>query len=498
MKENKDIDRLFQEKFKDFEASPSPELWGKIKEELQPKKRRVFLLPVWYKLGGVAALIALILGLSGVFTPTESKLPIENSVTHQEAEEQNKKAKEEAVEEKGFMKEIEANELTKEAQTTSVAIVNTKNKTEEEKKILKEDTPEKKRVHQKPTGKTKNQNTQASLIAANHENTTGKRAKAQNTKQATEEINQEASSLDIAFESSQKSEQTHSSQKVNDTQTEEKAIAEQTLPKKSLLEEIKKQKEKEEILDGLDEQFSSSKRWAVQPTLTPVYYEGNKAGKILDPGISDNPSKSEVTMAYGVQIAYAVSDKVKLRTGVNKVQMNYSTQDVLFAPDGRGVSLKNINTHPSTQNISLYNAKNLPKHEGTEGVALSAVAPSFYGLAEVSQQYGYLEIPLEISYTLLDKRFGIEVIGGASTMFVQKNEVHLQTLVGNTTLGKADNLNDVSFSTNVGLGFGYKITQNLGLSVEPTFKYQLNAFSGSASDYNPYYFGVYTGLEFRF
>jgi hypothetical protein len=64
MREKKDIDRLFQEKFKDFEAAPPERVWGNIEAELRKeKKRRV--VPLWFKLGSVAAilLIALLLSL---------------------------------------------------------------------------------------------------------------------------------------------------------------------------------------------------------------------------------------------------------------------------------------------------------------------------------------------------------------------------------------------------------------------------------------------------
>ena len=35
MKKNKNIDELFKERFKNFEASPSPDVWNKIQAKLK-------------------------------------------------------------------------------------------------------------------------------------------------------------------------------------------------------------------------------------------------------------------------------------------------------------------------------------------------------------------------------------------------------------------------------------------------------------------------------
>ena len=57
MSERQNIDRLFQEKFKNFEATPSDKVWANIQREMNPteKKKEPVLLPLWLKLCGVAA-----------------------------------------------------------------------------------------------------------------------------------------------------------------------------------------------------------------------------------------------------------------------------------------------------------------------------------------------------------------------------------------------------------------------------------------------------------
>lgn len=41
MRDNKHIDRFFQEKFKDFEVAPQPEVWQRIETHLDKNKKNV-------------------------------------------------------------------------------------------------------------------------------------------------------------------------------------------------------------------------------------------------------------------------------------------------------------------------------------------------------------------------------------------------------------------------------------------------------------------------
>ncbi|HJS01557.1 MAG TPA: hypothetical protein VJ780_11550, partial [Flavobacterium sp.] len=61
MKENKNIERLFQEKFKDFEVLPPEDSWNIIASRIENKKKKKRVIPFWLKASGIAA--TLFLGL---------------------------------------------------------------------------------------------------------------------------------------------------------------------------------------------------------------------------------------------------------------------------------------------------------------------------------------------------------------------------------------------------------------------------------------------------
>ena len=117
---------------------------------------------------------------------------------------------------------------------------------------------------------------------------------------------------------------------------------------------------------------------------------------------------------------------------------------------------------------------------------------------EIQQNVGYIEIPLEAIYVLSDKRLGVELIGGLSTLVLNNNEIFLESNGLRTSLGTSNALNDVSFTTNLGLGLNYKVTEKVKINIEPSLKYQLNAYNNNVGEFKPYYVGLYTGVNYRF
>jgi hypothetical protein len=117
----------------------------------------------------------------------------------------------------------------------------------------------------------------------------------------------------------------------------------------------------------------------------------------------------------------------------------------------------------------------------------------------ISQQLGFIEVPIELEYTVLDTKIGLNLIGGFSTLFLSDNDVYSVENNGNRTrLGEASNINDMSYSANFGVGVNYSISSKLRFNLEPMFKYQINTFNDTSGNFQPFFIGVYTGLSFKF
>ena len=118
--------------------------------------------------------------------------------------------------------------------------------------------------------------------------------------------------------------------------------------------------------------------------------------------------------------------------------------------------------------------------------------------SSIDQKLGFVEIPLELKYNISSKKLNINLIGGFSTLILSDNEVYVVDNGNSILLGEATNINNTSFSANFGLGFDFKMSDNISLNLEPVFKYQLNTFNNTSGNFKPYFLGVYSGLSFKF
>lgn len=257
------------------------------------------------------------------------------------------------------------------------------------------------------------------------------------------------------------------------------------------LEELLKEKEGK-IVNAKEPKLN---RWQLTTNVAPIYFSstGND-GSALDSKFANNSKTYSTNYSYGIGVNYKVAKKIKLRTGVNSVSFNYDTNDLLFYQSNLTSKIKNLAKNEAGRFIEIQN-KNTPK-DGTTIIDPEYEINKFDG--SLNQKLGYLEVPVEISYTVLDKKFKIEILGGLSTLFLNQNDVYLESSGLKMDIGEATNLNDIHFSGNIGLGFKYEFLKNFEAKVEPVFKYQINTYTTDTGDFKPYFIGIYSGISYNF
>ncbi len=477
MKQKKHIDRLFQEGLKDFEATPSNAVWKNIEAKLNNKKEKKRIIPIWWRMGGAAAilLISLFVGINYFKSPeaiqvvdTEQNTPNpyleqDNSTITRGHKTQIKQAQD-TTPNNGFM-------LNKE----NTAITNNKPKNTDNK--------------QQSTNNTQNN------ISTQHKTTTIAQSKTDKNKQQKQIKQSEANNSN--------NKQTNFAQNKSDKST----IYTKENPEKEDLKTNSQQlatnnkKESPSIEQAIAENTETTKtqnpkamRWRIAPNIAPVYFNSLGNGSSIDAQFNNNSKTGEITMSYGINASYAVNKKIRIRTGINKVNLGYNTNDVIvFESTSAKVStLKNINTSTgeNPKDVSAISSENL---------STTNKGPKSFLNTSINQSFGFIEIPLELEYALLDKKLGINIIGGFSSFFLNDNQVYSKFDGGNKSLiGEANNINDISYSANLGLGLNYKITKKVNFNLEPMFKYQINTFDNTSGDFEPYFIGVYTGVAIKF
>ena len=525
MNDNKNIDRLFQEKFKDFEVAPNDAVWDRINESLPKKKKKRRVIALWWQFGGVAAVILLMLtvGIS-VFDTDENdtqEFPVVNTDGKHNTLEKNKDNT------STKKKDIELNI----AKDNNSKIVDS-NLENEEKSNSKESDNNLEKLNPSNQLTTPNNSNQSNNVDTNDSNAEDKTKASQKflttspvkgDKNSTKVANQKASNSTLKIENKipLKSEAERKSTIKKTIKENKTAIAENISTEKTTSEiaktdssETDKQKsenlliedsKKESINDAIaenkdiieEEKENKQNRWSVAPNVAPVYFSSLGKGSALDKQFNENSKSSDINMSYGVVGSYAVSKKLKVRVGVNRVNLSQTTSDVYAftgaetAARGIDAEFKNISFKGGEQHISLMSS-NMMNRASTPELFNTKFA------GNIDQKFGFIEVPLELEYSVLDKKFGINIIGGFSTFILNENEIYADVDGTTTLIGEANNIKNTSFSANFGLGMDYNLSKKWNVNLEPTFKYQINTFNDTSGDFRPFFIGVYTGLSYKF
>jgi hypothetical protein len=481
MSDNKKIDRLFQEKFKDFEVTPDKSVWKSINANLNKKKKERRLIPLWWKLSGIAAGIILLIAIGSYFakdsgttqpetlveTPSNevnSEIKNDPNTTLEDLDSQSTLV--ETPTNTNLNSKIESN-LTAKSNQEKITLSNHSNKKLESKQGL---------------NKNNTALLNSSIIANSQEES---QSKSNSLGQSKEKINLLEDATDTNYNAITQSNITPEAEDNVD-----KAVVEEKL--NDLNDAIASNETEEEIKPEVE----PIKRWSINPNVAPVYFNSFGDGSTIHSQFINNSKSGKINMSFGVNASYALNNKLSVRTGVSKVNLGYSTNNVAILT-GTVSGFLNENLY---KNIAFSNSNNSVMFLNiNQSVSLdfpTALPNKIKG--EIDQEIGFIEIPFELQYKLLDNKFGMSVIGGVSTLFLNNNELFSLLDGEKTLIGKATNINKTSFSANFGVGMNYNITKKINLNIEPTFKYQLNTFDDTSGDVKPYFIGIYSGIKYKF
>ena len=526
MKESKKIERLFQEKFKDFEATPPSNSWNAIASKMNSTEKEKKKLPFFFTLSHIAASIVLIGFLSLNYDELKTTINFSKS---SEINSKNKKIVEK--EESNKIKNENNLNTTKTVENKSFEIE--KNNSFEKKKngnIVSVDNNANTAKDSK--NKTRNYNNHINVDAENVVNSTIKKKTNKNSNKeningkisdeiiSSNSLGSNLENQDNNFYNQKDSNQNStpslisdfdsntSSELINNTidniNSQEKLVftdiskyelvdsLQITLNQKieNPLELLLREIERKEIAYEKEERS----KWALGTTIAPVYFNSIEGGSPIDPVFKNSSKDFRSTTGFGLNASYDISKRLSVKSGINFINMNYLTNDVAYQSN-----IKLVNSNPSNINrnqfgitLAFTSKENMLQAFGDIDNFISN------NIGSLRQEIGYVEVPMELGYKFVDKKLKIELIGGFSTLFLSNNSISLIKNDLELEIGKASNLNKIHFSSNVGLGFKYSFWKAFSANFQPMFKYQINPFSQNSGDFRPYFIGLNTGLSYQF
>ncbi|MCX7548834.1 hypothetical protein OS188_12805 [Xanthomarina sp. F1114] len=537
MSDKKHIDRVFQEKFKDFEATPNSEVWNKIQSKLnKPEKDRKRVIPLWFKIAGVAALLLLLLTVGGILI-SDNFLGNTNKIKVVDTENPTKDNTNTSTESSTNSNVVTTPDKNKITDNAIISETGTDNKLSKQKKglnstqIASEESQSKKSIYPINNKTSKKKSINKNIRSTSEEphinntqiaNNTNSRDKTDSNKHLKEnpsKINTDIPSRNNIADNTTKSESgkadSHLEVDQNKTENQIQQLNINTTEHRVALEENTKA-ETENLLEEelnktdltIEEAIAANQdiieeekdeiinRWQVYANMAPVYYNSMGKGSHINEQFKNNSKSGEVNTSYGVNVSYNLNKKLSIRTGLSSLNLSYDTNDVILYQGmsntgATSSALRNIDLSKGNESLSAISADNLKV-----GEVDNLLSPN--SNAAISQRISYYEIPMELNYRVGSKKFGINLIAGFSSFILDGNDVYSELLGEKKYIGEANNINSVSFSTNLGVGLDYKFTEKFKFNLEPTLKYQLNAFENTSGNFNPYIIGVYTGFSYKF
>src|SRR5680860_1265357 len=362
--DKKNLDELFRAKFKTFREVPDKKVWTAIENSLD-KKRKKRIIPLWWQLGGVAAVLTVALFTFYIVKDPGDETP---AITNTEKTNSNDTKQDEldADSKKDVKESLQIPEVTEDAVVNSSGDTDLKNtekypasefdgvsgsekssgidkskKQEDALQILEanKDAPlanigkegANKNTDKDSDPKTDKDSFQNKLPNTNVADTDATSPKDKSTKDsgtrspektqlARNELDSNRENADrvavqgnpniISEKSDRAMAQTDQSGK-EDTKTDGN--------KKSIFEALEEQAEDEKIVE------EPSSRWSAGPNVAPVYFNAMGEGSPIDPGFSPNAKSGSTNLSYGVSIAYAVTEKLSVRSGIHKAEYGYNT-----------------------------------------------------------------------------------------------------------------------------------------------------------------------------
>jgi len=567
MSEKKNIDKLFKEQFKDFDASPSDTVWKNIEQELNKDKRKKRIVPIWWKLGGAAAVLALLFTV-GTFVFNSNDLDSSETETIVDLDNNSgSKTQSEGTSEKINSKNSTDSQYNSESKVEGQRV--STDKTSDIKitdELVSGNQIKNKNPRQDQTETQSKYTITSSDNSNNLESTKGQNNLGKNTRSANNNklINTQSASKNSLAQNNQDFSEKEKSGKANSSanavalnenlskqtsksnknsentlidasnaqalisksksdsgsavtdnlNAEQKELLSekdtvQTVEKLNAIEEAIALANGEKTIEKEEEEKLN--RWSVSSNVAPVYFNSlGQEGSSLDNQFAENTKQGQINMSYGVGGSYAINKKLKIRAGINRVDLGYRTNDVLV--------LDNLSPTASISQpgvVGLAETQARPQQLSNVSVVKAHAANGFISGSELSarsapnqlltkdqisldQSLGFIEVPIEIEYSLVESKFGLNVIGGFSTLFLNNNEIFAVEDGNSSYFGEATNINNMSYSANFGIGFNYDISKQFRFNLEPTFKYQINTFNNTSGEFNPYFIGLYTGLSFKF
>jgi len=474
-KETKNIDRLFHDASKDFEKEPPLYAWDKLNDALDKKEEKKRRLVYMYK---IAASVAIILSLLGGYYISKHQRSGENNIAYHKTTQLKNK-------ENNF-KTPKSTEHQNIGGKTSIKFINNSIKSNKAinktsiKNNSKENINYKNQIEQDTNTISNNSN----YMASNRNNDTIKKDNNITTEKET--------ALDP---------------NINKNQIDSNILANK--PPEIKIEQSKISPK------VLKDKNNNTNSWSLEGEISPGYSYGN-----INNSANSKYKNNPITVySGGLNVSYFnIYGRFGIETGVLYSGIGQEETYAMIYVNKNFILGGYWNTIPDPKDIVLFNPNPLFHIETSAGniqfnsndFSLGDIASnqnstensSFYiypANYTIIQKFRFIEIPLIAKYKIINRKIGVNIIGGFSAAYLVMNNSFILKDDKNYEIGKTENINTFMYNSILGIGLKYAIYNNISMNIEPNFKYALKPINKNhTSKYVPYSISMSMGICYDF
>lgn len=252
-------------------------------------------------------------------------------------------------------------------------------------------------------------------------------------------------------------------------------------------------------------------KWSIAAMASPSYFPKMTAGSDDLSQQINASEQTQISYAGGVAFSYKISKKLSIQSGLYYSSVGHELDgihsfggfqkyDYTKGDHNFEVLTSSGKVYTSNRDIFLmdgYGDRVLTRY--TNDIFDPVKADLKYLNSSLHQSFSYIEMPVILRYKLVDKALDVNLIGGLSYNLLVNNSVYT-TIDGNRyVIGKTEGLNQIMFSSSIGMGMEYNLSDKFSLNLEPTFRYYINPFTEiQGVRIHPYSIGIFSGLSYKF
>ena len=265
------------------------------------------------------------------------------------------------------------------------------------------------------------------------------------------------------------------------------------------------------VVPNIQKSSNSSGRWSIKAEFSPVInnqiQNSGQAGvqNNFYVGVSGNyqpqETKTENTISGAMMAGYQVNRRLVIKSGIAYNNLKQTTSNISIMSVNQGFNISGGSALASTPSgqVSL-NKVSGNQMESVLNSSSQLDNKAVYTIgSQLKQELRFLEIPVQATYKLVDRKVSMGLTGGISTNILIGNKAVLSENGNQVGDGETSGMRNVVYSGTVGLEMGYELTNRITLTVEPRLKHFLNSLSGNKSiHYKPSQMEIVTGLAYSF